>query len=716
MRSRIVAGSSGRPSKTASTTMRLSRATNERRYPKSPGPGTRRTRSPAGVTATTSFTRSPIQRPPAPAFIRTQPPTLPGIPSANSSPESPQDAISRARRGTRTPAPARTRSPSRVITAASRALEITGVATPSSATITLLPAPRTRYRAPDEASSRTIAAREAASFGSSRNGAGPPTPIVVCGPRGSFTRHSTPSSAAACWRVRSLTLALMPPCSSAAPPLPRGRSARGAPGPEARRRRGADPSSRAPPGRRLRAGAPARLFPGRRGDSGGLRGEAQVCGADLPDASRAERQDEIAGARDPLEDGGDLLHVRLTVDASVTAARDPLGERPAVDTGDRRLARGVDVRHDDGVRVPEGAVELGREGVRARVAVRLEDDDEAPSQPLARGPEGRLDLRRVMAVVVDHEDAAALAADLEASVDACEPGERPRDPRERDVELAAHRDRRQAVEHVVAPRNAQLDAAERLAGAPRRVAPCETVQLHLRRAELRVAAEPVRDVPPLEAWQDRAHARIVRAQERCAVERHAVEERDEGVLDLFEVLVVVEVLAVDVRDDGQRRLEAQERAVGLVRLGHHQVALAEPRVRVERSDAAPHDDRGIEAAPLEDRGDHGRRRRLAVRARDRDAELQAHQLGEHLRARDDRHLQAARLEDLDVVGGDGGRGHDDVRSRDASGLVTEVDARAETAQALHRVVLGEIGAGHLVAEVEEHLGDPAHAAAADPHE
>jgi hypothetical protein len=59
--------------------------------------------------------------------------------------------------------------------------------------------------------------------------------------------------------------------------------------------------------------------------------------------------------------------------------------------------------------------------------------------------------------------------------------------------------------------------------------------------------------------------RIVGGKHHRAIERHAVREAEEGVPDVVEALVEVEVLEVDVRHDRDRRREEEEGAVALVR-------------------------------------------------------------------------------------------------------------------------------------------------------
>ena len=134
---------------------------------------------------------------------------------------------------------------------------------------------------------------------------------------------------------------------------------------------------------------------------------------------------------------------------------------------------------------------------------------------------------------------------------------------------------------------------------------------------------------------------------------------------------------VDVRDHRNRRKQFQKRSIALVRLGHHQLAAAEPRVAAECAQPAA-DHRGrVEPGPFEHERDHRRRRRLAVRARDRDRVAQPHQLREHLGARDHRNLPAYRFDDLGVPGAHRRRDHHHVRIADVLGGVPDGDPHAQ---------------------------------------
>ena len=200
-------------------------------------------------------------------------------------------------------------------------------------------------------------------------------------------------------------------------------------------------------------------------------------------------------------------------------------------------------------------------------------------------------------------------------------------------------------------------AARRAARATKRIRPPTFDDVG--GAQLRVVGEAVGDDRLRDRRRDRAHVGVVDAQHGDAVERQPLREVDEGALQPREVVAVgLHVVGVDVGDHREHRRQVQERCVGLVGLGDQEVALAEARVGVGRQQPAADHERRIEPAFGEHRCDEARRRRLAVRAGDGDALLQAHQLGQHQRARHDRDAALARGRDLGVVRRDRGR-HDD---------------------------------------------------------
>ena len=115
---------------------------------------------------------------------------------------------------------------------------------------------------------------------------------------------------------------------------------------------------------------------------------------------------------------------------------------------DRGLAGRIDVGHRDVVGSRERGRELGRQVAGARVEVRLEQHEEPRAgEALADRGDGRGDLGRVVAVVVDDRDALELVH-LEAPAGAGEPGERRLGVAARHAGQLERRERRARVQPV----------------------------------------------------------------------------------------------------------------------------------------------------------------------------------------------------------------------------------------------------------------------------
>ena len=209
---------------------------------------------------------------------------------------------------------------------------------------------------------------------------------------------------------------------------------------------------------------------------------------------------------------------------------------------------------------------------------------------------------------------------------------------------------------------------------------------------------------------------MVDAHHREAVERHALDEIAEGILHGLERLEVIEMFGIDIGDDGDFGRQLQEGAVALVGLDHHPVARPQPRIGAVGIDDAAIDDGGIEIAGIEQRRNHRGGGGLAVGAGNRDAAFQPHQFGQHLRAPHHRNALGTRGEQFRIVALDRGGHHQHVGARDVLRPVADRDIDALLAQPHHIGAFRCIGALHRVAEIAQHLGDAAHADAADADE
>ena len=104
--------------------------------------------------------------------------------------------------------------------------------------------------------------------------------------------------------------------------------------------------------------------------------------------------------------------------------------------------------------------------------------------------------------------------------------------------------------------------------------------------------------------------------------------------DVVEIAVVIEMVGLDIRDDGDRRRQQQKRPVAFVGFENDEVAFSQPGIAADRVEQTADNDGGIEARPVQNRRDHRRRRRFSVSAGDRDAVFKPGKFSQHLGARD----------------------------------------------------------------------------------
>src|SRR5204863_1784018 len=154
----------------------------------------------------------------------------------------------------------------------------------------------------------------------------------------------------------------------------------------------------------------------------------------------------------------------------------------------------------------------------------------------------------------------------------------------------------------------------------------QTLELHIADYQISLARRSISNDGPLHAGNDGLHIGFIDAEDGRAVKWHAIHRLDEGILNIFERGVLVEVFAINRGDDRDHRSKHQEAAVALVRFDHKIFAFAEPRGRAGLVDFSTDDKRGIEMRRREHRGDDRSRSRLAVRSGYSDSVFQAHQL------------------------------------------------------------------------------------------
>ena len=354
------------------------------------------------------------------------------------------------------------------------------------------------------------------------------------------------------------------------------------------------------------------------------------------DVAGAHRQHDVALAGAPEQ----RARVRPVGDRSARCrgrAPPPPRHELAGDALDRLLARAVDVgARARRRRVQERAPNSAARSLRAGVEVRLEERDDAPAagktwrapraspRPRSGGARSRRPRRRRRASPL-----------LEAPVHAAEVRERAR--RDRRTEPTSSRATASAASafctlwrpgtgSATAPMKSPAARSRRSGAASVRAPRSRDRDVGLRREAVR---------------HDAARARAAGSPATFGSSRPRITAPKNGTLSAkranvswmsVEVAVGVEVLEVDVGDDREHRREREERAVELVGLGDEVVAGPRRAVPPTSRSRPPTMTVGSRPAALEDRCRHRGRRRLAVRAGDRDAALEAHHLGEHLGA------------------------------------------------------------------------------------
>src|SRR6185437_4591793 len=140
--------------------------------------------------------------------------------------------------------------------------------------------------------------------------------------------------------------------------------------------------------------------------------------------ARPETDDDIAQTRLPLDCWYQIARRIDSLHGSVSVRSDTIGERAVIDARNWTFARSIEWRDDDVIGVFEARNKLVEEITDARIAMRLDDRDDATLGAAARRPEHGRDFGRVVAVVVVNRDAVPFARQLEAPFDAGKSGHR----------------------------------------------------------------------------------------------------------------------------------------------------------------------------------------------------------------------------------------------------------------------------------------------------
>ena len=176
------------------------------------------------------------------------------------------------------------------------------------------------------------------------------------------------------------------------------------------------------------------------------------------------------------------------------------------------------------------------------------------------------------------------------------------------------------------------------------------------------------------------------------------------------------MLAIDIGNNRENGREVQERTVALVGFGDQVLRVAKARIRAHCIHAATYHHCRVQPTRRQHCGDHGSGGRFTMHTCNRNPIFQAHQFRQHFCTPDHRDVLSPGLQHLGVRRADRGTHHHDFSNGGILFLVTFVNHRSQTREPLRYRTRLHIGAGNLIAKVQQHLGNAAHADAANAYE
>src|SRR5216683_5146072 len=136
------------------------------------------------------------------------------------------------------------------------------------------------------------------------------------------------------------------------------------------------------------------------------------------DVARADSKDGVPKTRLFQQILDAFLHRMKIVDVFMTSLANSARKRFARHARDGRFTGGIDVGERKNVGLIEGAAEIVPEVLRAGVAMRLEEHEQAIELATAGRFECRANLDRVMTVIIDHGNVIHHALDIKATAHA----------------------------------------------------------------------------------------------------------------------------------------------------------------------------------------------------------------------------------------------------------------------------------------------------------
>ena len=348
--------------------------------------------------------------------------------------------------------------------------------------------------------------------------------------------------------------------------------------------------------------------------------------------------------------------------------------------------------------------------------VRLEsNNDTLVRERLAETEKRRGRFRRMVGVVVKHHHAVLFADKFKAARDSFEFG----------ASLACHIRRNPLfhgerhggcrVQHVMAAGNLEAEFAKVLAVVQNFKNREALVKAQVVYAVLGLTAKAIRYHRLAHARKNRLHVRVVEAQNSLTVERNLVHELHEGILDFLDVLVGIQVIGIDIGDNGRRRHHRKEATVKFVTFGNQVITAAHLGAAPLALHDTAHNNGRVKACIFPNLAYDRSGRRLTMSTRNRKRVLHTHEFTEHFGAADYRNTAVTGFDKFWIIVRDSRRINHQVGIFDILGFMLRKHLDSKTLKVINHRTFTGIGSAHHKAIRMKHFSNTRHTCATDTH-
>src|SRR5882724_4066516 len=290
--------------------------------------------------------------------------------------------------------------------------------------------------------------------------------------------------------------------------------------------------------------------------------------ADVP---RPNGHNRVTRPRFPQQKLNRILHRAEILHVFVPRLTNTICQRLAGDSWNRSFSCRIHIHQRQNIRLVKRLHKLIPQMLSPGVPMWLEERQQSGELAASCRLQRRPNFRRMMTVVVHHRNVVHHALDIEPPPHAREFRQALTDQVAGHIQIKRHGRRSCGISNVVNSwRVRQQKHPQILAFVRQAKFRSQSAHFHVADHQIRLRRSSIRNNRPLHIRNNRLHVRLVQAQNRRPIKRHAVHKLKERLLNVFERGILVQVLAVNRRNHRHYRREHQEAPVAFVRL-HHKI-------------------------------------------------------------------------------------------------------------------------------------------------